>query len=158
MAIVFWWWNPVEYIQKIVISFLTVPLDEINYGVRHRKLFKIQNQPFADVPQDRFFSKIAKFTEIHLCLSLFHNKVASELRQIFMSNFPYRTVKDDCFWKGKSFFLSKFIIKVILIFNEVFFQTYGRNDTNIRKQFFLKKLRICFEKIVVFWIRQTSFL
>ena len=28
-------WNPVEYIQKIIISVLIVPLDEKNYGVRH---------------------------------------------------------------------------------------------------------------------------
>ena len=31
----------VEYIHKIIISFLNVPLDEMNYGVRHVKLFKI---------------------------------------------------------------------------------------------------------------------
>ena len=79
LAIVLRCWNPVEYIQKIIISFLTVPLDEIDYGVRHIKLFKIQNHPFAGVLQDRFFKKFAKFTEIHLCRSLFYNKVANEL-------------------------------------------------------------------------------
>ena len=49
--------NPVEYNQKIKIPFLTVPLDEINYGVRDIKLCKIQNQPFAGVLQDRFFKE-----------------------------------------------------------------------------------------------------
>ena len=107
----------------ILISFLTVSLDEMNYGVRHIKLFKIQNQPFAGVLQDNFFLNFAKFTEIHLCRSLFYHQVASELWQNFVSNFSYRTVMDDCFWKWKTFFLSKFIIKVILIFNKLFFQT-----------------------------------
>ena len=50
-------WNPVEYIQKLIISFLTVPLDEIDYGVRHIKLCKIQNQPYAGVLQDRFLKE-----------------------------------------------------------------------------------------------------
>ena len=31
LAIVLRCWNPVEYIQNIIISFLTVPLDEMNY-------------------------------------------------------------------------------------------------------------------------------
>ena len=44
-------WNPVEYIQKIIISLLTVRFDEINYGVRHIKLCKIQKQPCAGVLQ-----------------------------------------------------------------------------------------------------------
>ena len=118
LAIVLRCWNPVEYIQKIIISFLNVPLDEMNYGVRHIKLFKIQNQPFAGVLQDNFFLNFAKFTEIHLCRSLFYHQVASELWQNFISNFSYRTVMDDCFWKWKTFFLSKFIVKVILIFNK----------------------------------------
>ena len=43
------------------------------------------------------FFKFAKFTEIHLCLSLFYSKVASEYWQKFMSNFSYRRVTDDCF-------------------------------------------------------------
>ena len=47
----------VEYIQKIIIFFLAVPPNEINYGVRHIKLCKIQNQPFAGVLQDRFFKE-----------------------------------------------------------------------------------------------------
>ena len=112
MAIVFRYWNPGEYIQKIVISFLTAPLDEMNYGVRHVKLSKIQNRHFAGVLQDRIFQEIAKFTGIHLCLSLFYNNVASELRQKFMSNCSYRTITGDGFWKWKSFFPSKLIIKV----------------------------------------------
>ena len=63
---------PTEFIHKIVISVLIVPLDEMNYGnemkVRHIKSFKIQNQQFAGFLQDRFFlKKIAKFTEIQLC-------------------------------------------------------------------------------------------
>ena len=55
--------------------------------------------------------------------SLFYSKVASELWQNFTSSFSYRRVTDNCFWKWKTFFLSKFIIKVILIFNKLFFQT-----------------------------------
>ena len=35
MVIVLRYLNPVEYIQKIIISVLTVPLDEKNYEVRH---------------------------------------------------------------------------------------------------------------------------
>ena len=68
--------------------------------------------PFTGVLQDRIFQKNAKFTEIHLCLSLFYNKVASELWQKFMSNCSYRTITDNGFWKWKSFFPSKLIIKV----------------------------------------------
>ena len=94
MAIVLWCWNPVEYTQKIVISFLTVPLDEMNYGMRHKKLFKSQG-----VLQDRFFKNFTKFAEIHLCLNLFYDKVASELWQKYMSNVSERTVTDDFFWK-----------------------------------------------------------
>ena len=71
----------VEYIQKIIIFFLAVPPNEINYGVRNIKLCKIQNQPFAG-----FLKNFAKFTEIHLCRS-FLNKVASELWWDFMRNF-----------------------------------------------------------------------
>ena len=70
--------NPVEYIQKIIISFLTAPLDEMKYEVRHTKLFQIQNQLFAGVLQDSFLKIFAKFTETHLCQNLFYNKVASE--------------------------------------------------------------------------------
>ena len=51
------------------------------------KLCKIQNQPFAGLLQDGVFKNFPKFTEIHLCRSLFLNKVASELWQNFMSNF-----------------------------------------------------------------------
>ena len=36
LAIVLRCWNPVECIQKIIISFVTVLLDEMNYGVRHK--------------------------------------------------------------------------------------------------------------------------
>ena len=43
MTIVLRCWNPVEYIQKIVFSFLTVPIDQMNYGVRHIKLKTVQN-------------------------------------------------------------------------------------------------------------------
>ena len=124
LAIVLRCWNSVEYIHKIIISFLTVLHDEMNYGVRHIKLFKNQNQPFAGFLQDSFFFfNFSKFTEIQLCRSLFYTKVASELWQNLMSNFSYRTVTDDCLWKWKTSFLSKFIIKVILIFNKLFFQT-----------------------------------
>ena len=42
----------------MIISFLTVPLDEMDYGVRHIKLCKIQNQVFTGVLQDRFFLRI----------------------------------------------------------------------------------------------------
>ena len=59
-------------------SFLTVPLDEMNYGVRHIKLCKIQNQPFAGALQD-FLKNCAKFTEIRPCRGLFFNKFATEL-------------------------------------------------------------------------------
>ena len=55
LAIVLRCWNSVEYIHKIIISFLTVLHDEMNYGVRHIKLFKNQNQPFAGFLQDSFF-------------------------------------------------------------------------------------------------------
>ena len=72
--------------KKIIISFLTVSLNEMNYGTRHIKLFKIKNQPFAGVLQDRFFKNFAKFTEIQLCRSLFFIKVASELWKNVMSN------------------------------------------------------------------------
>ena len=41
LVIVLRCWNLVEYIQKIIISFLAVPFDEINCGVRHIKLCKI---------------------------------------------------------------------------------------------------------------------
>ena len=34
-------WKPVEYIQKITISFFTVLLDEMIHGVRHIKVCKI---------------------------------------------------------------------------------------------------------------------
>ena len=60
----------VEYIQKIIISLFTVSRDEINYGARHIKLLKIQNDPYAGVLQDIFFKNFAKFTEVHLCRSL----------------------------------------------------------------------------------------
>ena len=46
--IVLQYWNPVEYIQKIFISFLTVPTDEMNYGVRHVKVKTVQN-PEPDI-------------------------------------------------------------------------------------------------------------
>ena len=55
LAIVLRYWNPAEYNQKITISFLTVPIDEMNYGMRHIKLCKIQNQPFAGLLQGRCF-------------------------------------------------------------------------------------------------------
>ena len=145
LTIVLRCWNPFEYILKIIISFFTVLFDEMSYGVRHVKLFKIQKQRLASVLQDRFFKKFAKLTEIYPCQSLFIITL-----QNFMSIFPYRTIMDDCFWKWKTFFLSKFMIKSILDFNKLFFQTQnmynGWNDTNIEKQIFLKKLRRCFRK------------
>ena len=58
MAIVFRCWNLGEYIQKIVISFLTVPFDEMNYGVRHVKLFKIQNRRLQVFCKIGFFKKL----------------------------------------------------------------------------------------------------
>ena len=57
LAIVLRCWNPVEYIQKAILSFLTFPLDEINYGVRHIKPCKIQIQPLAGPLQDRLFKE-----------------------------------------------------------------------------------------------------
>ena len=54
----------------MIISFLIVPLDEINYEVRHIKLHKIQNQPFAGILKG-FLKNFAKFTEIHLRRSPF---------------------------------------------------------------------------------------
>ena len=62
-----------------MISFLTIPLDEMNYGVKHIKLCKIQNQPFAGVLQDRYFKNFAKFTEAQLCVVVSFIKVASEI-------------------------------------------------------------------------------
>ena len=131
MAIFLGCWNPVEYIRKIIISFPTVSLDEINYGVRHIKLCKIQSQPFVGVLQD--FGFLKNFAEIHLCRSVFSNKIASELWQNLMVSFvqPFNhCLVNHC------------------IVN-------GQNDTNIRKEFFLKKLSICFWKTC---IKQTSFL
>ena len=64
----------------------------MNYGMRHKKLFKSQS-----VLQDRFFKNFTKFAEIHLCLNLFYDKVASELWQKYMSNVSERTVTDDFF-------------------------------------------------------------
>ena len=72
----------------------------MNYGVRHIKLKTVQNPEPAICRcsvRQVFLKKLAKFTEIHLCLSLFYNKVASELWQKFMSNFCYRTVTNICF-------------------------------------------------------------
>ena len=123
LAIVRQCWNSVECIHKIIISFLTVLHDEMNYGVRHIKLFKNQTSHLQVFCKIVFFFNFSKFTEIQLCRSLFYTKVASELWQNLMSNFSYRTVTDDCLWKWKTSFLSKFIIKVILIFNKLFFQT-----------------------------------
>ena len=54
-----------------------------------------------------------KFTEIQLSRSHFLNKVASEFWQTFMRQLFYRTLTGDCFWKWKTFFRSKLIIKVI---------------------------------------------
>ena len=81
-----------------IFFLLIVPLGEMNYGVRHIKLFKIQNH-LPMFYKIGFLKKFTKFTEIQQRLSLFYNKVASELWQKFMSNFSCRTVADDCFWK-----------------------------------------------------------
>ena len=90
----------------ILISFLTVSLDEMNYGVRHIKLFKIQNQPFAGVLQDS-----AKFTEIHLCRSLFYNHVASELWQKFYEQFFLKNRYGRLLLKMKNFLSFKIFNK-----------------------------------------------
>ena len=87
-----------------IISFLTVSLNEMNYRMRHIKLFKIQNSHLQVFCKIGFFKNFAKFTEIHLCQSLFSIKVASELWQLI-----YRTPTDDCFWKWNTFFRSKFL-------------------------------------------------
>ena len=95
----------------------------------------------------RCFVRFANFTEIHLRQSLCDNKVASEFWQIFMSNFLDRTVTDDCVWKWKTFFLSKFIL---LIFDKLFFQTLnlqnGRNDTNVGTAFSKKFVQLFLKK------------
>ena len=85
--------------KKIIISFLTVPLDEMNYGVRYIKLFKIHRTSHLQVFCKIVFfkKKNAKFTEMHLSRRLLYNKFASKLWQNFMSNFSYRKVTDDCF-------------------------------------------------------------
>ena len=69
----------VEYIQKIIISFLTVPLDEINNGVTRVKLGKSKTSHSQLFCKMGILKNFAKFTEIHLCRTLFFNKVASEL-------------------------------------------------------------------------------
>ena len=42
-----------------IISFLTVQIDEMNNGMRHIKLCKIQSQPFAGLLQYRCFIRIS---------------------------------------------------------------------------------------------------
>ena len=78
----------------------------MNYGVRHIKLFKIQNQPFASVLQDS-----AKFTEIHLCRSLFYNHVASELWQKFYEQFFLKNRYGRLLLKMKNFLSFKIFNK-----------------------------------------------
>ena len=70
LAIVLRCWNSVEYIHKIIISFLTVLHDEMNYGVRHIKLFKNQNQPFAGFLQDSFFFLIFLNSQKYNCVGV----------------------------------------------------------------------------------------
>ena len=79
-----------------------------------------------------FFKNFAKFTEIHLCRSLFFNKAASELLQNFMRN----------------------------VFIEHLGTTASENERLSFKidSFFLKSCAFAFEKIVVFLIRQANFL
>ena len=93
LAIVLRCWNPVEYIQKIIISFLTVRPDEINYGVRH-KLRKIQNQSFTGVLQN---SQKYTFVEASLIIRLQVN---------FDKNFMRKTY-ERLFLKKKDLLLFK---------------------------------------------------
>ena len=113
MAIVFRCWNPGEYIQKIVISFLTVPFDEMNYGVRHVKLFKIQNRRLQVFCKIGFFKKLLN-SQKYTCVwvSFIIRLQVNFASEQFMSNCSYRTITDNGFWKWKSFFPSKLIIKV----------------------------------------------
>ena len=62
------------------------------------KLFKIQNQQFAGVLQDMLFFKFAKFTEIHLCRSLFYSGLQVAFGKILWA-ICLRTVTDNYLWK-----------------------------------------------------------
>ena len=100
LAIVLRSWNPIEYIHKIIISFFTVPLDEINYGVNQIKLCKIQNQPFAGVLQDSFL-RISLNSQTNTCVRVsFLIRLQVNLTK-FCEHPLYRTPTDDCFWKWK---------------------------------------------------------
>ena len=130
-------WNPVEYIQKLIISF---------YGVRHKKLFKIQNDLFAGVLHDDYFKNLLN-SQKYTCFGVYFKirswvNFGKSLWEIFLTEQLWTKME----WKWNTFFLSKFIIKVIFIFSKLFFQLFCQNDTNITKQFFLKKLSICFWK------------
>ena len=130
-------WNPVEYIQKLIISF---------YGVRHIKLFKIQNDLFAGVLHDDYFKNLLN-SQKYTCFGVYFKirswvNFGKSLWEIFLTEQLWTKME----WKWNTFFLSKFIIKVIFIFSKLFFQLFCQNDTNITKQFFLKKLSICFWK------------
>ena len=77
-------WSPVELIQNLIVSFLTFLMKWI---IKLNKT--VQNPEPAIVRSSRrkvFLQNFAKFTGIHLCRSLFFNKVARELWQNFMNN------------------------------------------------------------------------
>ena len=72
--------NLVEFHQKLIISFLTVSLDEMTYGVRQIK--KVQNPEPAFSLQD-FFMNFANFTDIHRSRRLFLIRLQVNFDKIF---------------------------------------------------------------------------
>ena len=144
MAIVLRCSNPVEYIQKIIISFFIVPLDEMIYWARQRS---VQNpEPAICRCSSRFLLNSQKR---HLCRSLFFNKVESELWQYFMSNFFVHlqtTASENVKLFILTFFRSKFKIKVINYFFKLKLHKMSKTTQILGNSFFLKKLRICFWK------------
>ena len=68
-----------EHLQKMIISFLTVRIDEMSYGETPMKIEKFRNSHLLLFCKIRFFKNFAIFTEIQLCWRLFFNKVVSEL-------------------------------------------------------------------------------
>ena len=69
--------------------------------------------PFAGVLQDRIFQKLLN-SQKYTCVwvSFIIRLQVNFASEQFMSNCSYRTITDNGFWKWKSFFPSKLIIKV----------------------------------------------
>ena len=87
LAIVLRCWNSVEYIQKMIISFLTFRLMKWFMELALWKCAKSRLSHLKVFCKINILKNFAKLTEAHLCQSLFFNKAASELWRNFMSSF-----------------------------------------------------------------------